>query len=109
MTPEEFFAILQAAPEPGPVSYRLYHDSDGQVLFYSMEDLPGTWIPVDAVTYAQARHDIRVVGEKIVEIPRQCPVPKLRPAAQGVPCDPRDVCLVVPENQPHIKWSTKLE
>ena len=109
MTPEEFFAILQAAPEPLPVTYRLYHDEDGQVLFYSMEDLPGMWIPVDAVTYAQARHDIRVVGGQIVEMPRQCPVSKLRPAAQGLACDPRDICLVVPESQHHIKWSTAHE
>lgn len=109
MTPEEFYAILYDMPEAQPVVYRLYHDDQGRPLFYSMEGLAGTWIEVDATTYAQARHDIRVVGNSFIELPKRSPVVKLRPSAEGQPCDPRDICIVVPHTQPHVKWSVRHE
>lgn len=105
MTPEEFFSVLQdLLPAPDPV-YRLYHDDQGAVVFYSMEDLPGTWISVDSLTYALARRDVRVVDGKLVEIPKTPKVAKLRPSANGTCCDPRDICLVVTPDQPHTRWS----
>ena len=104
MTPEEFYNILRSVPDAKPVEFRLYHDDQGCPLFYSMEDLPGSWISVDAVTYAQARHDIRVVGDSFVELPKQRAVRKLRPSQHGQPCDPRDICMIVSDTQPHVKW-----
>jgi hypothetical protein len=105
MTPEEFFAVLRDMPVPVPQKCRLYHDDQGKVLFYTMEDLPGNWIEVDAVTYAQAKHDVRVVNGNIVQMPRQQLIHKLRPSDRGICCDPRDICLIVHEDQPHIRWS----
>ena len=105
MTPEEFFATLRDMPVPVPPTYRLYHDDRGQVLFYTMEDLPGLWVAVDVVAYAQARHDVKVIDGRIVELPRQPLINKLRPSDRGICCDPRDICLVVNENQPHVRWS----
>lgn len=104
MTPEEFFAILRDMPLPIDHPHRLYHDDAGRVLFYSMEDLPGTWIAVDSETYARARHDVRVVDGTIVELPRVAEVAKLRPSSEGVCCDPRDICMIVSADQPHVKW-----
>ena len=105
MTPEEFFAILGAEPPSEAVAYRLYHDQQGRVLFYSMEDLPGSWIAVDAETYALASHQVRVVAGQLVPIPSAAAIDKLRPGKQGVCCDPRDICLIVDESLPHVKWS----
>lgn len=105
MTPEEFFEALRDMPVPVPQTYRLYHDDRGQVLFYTMEHLPGSWIEVDAVTYAQARHDVRVVGNQLLEIPKQPVIRKLRPSDRGICCDPRDICLVVTPDQLHVRWS----
>lgn len=107
MTPEEFFAILHAAPQPLPAQRRLYHDEQGRVLFYTMEDLPGRWIEVDPLTYAHAPHDVRVIAGKLVPIPRANHIRKLRPAVSGMPCDPRDICLIVSPDQPHVKWSVQ--
>ena len=105
MTPEEFFAILQAAPQPLPLQHRLYHDEQGHVLFYTMEDLPGSWIAVDALTYAQASHDVRVIEGQVVPLPKIRTISKLRPGATGTSCDPRDICIVVSHDQPHVRWS----
>lgn len=105
MTPEEFFGALANMPEPVTPVHRLYHDDQGRVLFYSMEDLPGTWIAVDAATYAAARQDVRVVSNELVEIPKTAMIDKLRPGHQGTCCDPRDICLIVTSDQPHVKWS----
>lgn len=106
MTPEEFFSILGAAPGPYEISYRLYHDERGRVRFYSMEDLPGQWIAVDAETYALASHRVRVVNGRVVPVPPVSQVEKLRPSSsQGTCCDPRDICLIVDESHPHTKWS----
>lgn len=104
MTEDEFFAVLANMPAPVQLTRRLYHDDLGRVLFYSMLDLPGQWIEVDSATYAAASHDLRVQDGKIVPQPRSIPVSKLRPGENGTPCDPRDICLVVMQDRPHVRW-----
>lgn len=105
MTPEEFFSILHDVPPTKPISYRLYHDEQGIPLFYSMEDLPGTYIEVDAATYAAASHDVRVVGGQIQIVPKKMSIKKLKPSPTGKSCHPDDICVVVAETAPHVKWS----
>ena len=105
MTPEEFFAVLENAPRPIVQTRRLYHDDQGRVLFYTMEDLAGTWIEVDSEIYARAPTDVRVVDGQVVPLPKIPIVSKLRPGLTGTYCDPRDICIVVDHNQPHVRWS----
>lgn len=106
MTPEEFFNILNAAPEPQLIFYRLYYDSaTGRPLFYSMEDLPGTYITIDAETYARSSMRIRVRDGKI--IPVLLPGPNKLVPGTGTTCHPNDVTLVVPHTHAHISWSLK--
>lgn len=108
MTPEEFWGILQAQQ---PVihslpEYRLYYNEGGFPLFYSMEALPGNYIVVDQETYLNGPAHIRVVNGKIV-VYKTIFAKKIVPSLQGVTCDARDVCVVVNNNQPHIKWHLK--
>ena len=42
MTDEEFWQALRNMPEPKPVDYRIYYNEQGELLFYSMEDVPST-------------------------------------------------------------------
>ena len=91
-------------PEPKPVFFRLYHDDAGRLLFYSMEDLPGNYIEIDAETFALGPGNVLVVNGKLTYTDTKIynkPVPN----GQGTPCAPDNVCIVVDETEPHTKWS----
>ena len=105
MNAEEFWAILHAMPEPKPVFFRLYYDDQGRPITYTMEDLPGTYIDINAETYARSPLNIRVQNGQIVELKQT--VQKLMPADTGTPCHPDNVAIVVPETEPHQRWSMK--
>ena len=88
------------------VEYRLYYTTDGKPICYTMEDLPGNYIEVDMETYLVGSYHVRVVDQKLVNIPAMSRVTKLKPSNTfGVPCDPRDICVVVDESSKHTKWS----
>ena len=106
LTEEEFWSILADAPEPKPIFFRLYHDDRGHVLFYSMEDVPGTYIEIDAETFALSPTNVRVRNGQLVEV-TWVSSEKLQPMETGTPCYPTDITVVVSQNDPHIKWSKK--
>ena len=107
-TTENFWAAFFSQPEPEPpkIFYRLYHDDQGRPLFYSMEDVPGTYIEIDLETYRRGESHIRVIDGKIVETIWR-PTSKLVPGNSGSPCHPDNVAVIVTEDQPHIKWSKR--
>lgn len=108
MTPDEFWHILHDAPEPKPIFYRLYHDSQGRPIVYSMEDLPGIYIEIDQATFAQDSYDVRVEDGQLIHLQRTPHISKLRPTGtRGTACDPRDVCVIVDPSQPHVLWTLK--
>jgi hypothetical protein len=107
MNEQEFWAILTAPPpEAPPIIYRLYYDDLGNPLFFSMADLPGNYIDIDHDTFQKSPPNIKVVDGKLIILETSV-VNKLKPGDSGVCCDPRDVCVVVDESRPHIKWSLK--
>lgn len=97
MTPEEFWDILHAMPEPQPVFYRLYYNGAGQPVCYSMEDLPGNYIDIDAETFGLAPDNVRVVDNKLKYI-TTCTSDKLVPGTAGTLCHPQNVAVVVEQN-----------
>lgn len=104
MTEQEFWDILFDVPEPKPIFFRLYYDAKGHPLFYSMEDLPGTYIEIDADAYARSSMRVRVRDGKIIEI--NCrPASKLTPGGFGTACHKQDVAIVTDYNS--TKWSKK--
>ena len=105
MTPEEFWSILHAVPETKLVFYRLYHDANGVPLFYSMEDLPGTYIEIDQAQYARANSNVRVRDGKLVELTWQV-AHKLTPSDQGTLCHPHDVSIVATDQGQRWKKKT---
>jgi hypothetical protein len=107
MTPEEFWSILHAVPEPAEPIRRLYYGDNGEPLFYSTEDLPGNYIDIDQKTFSRASGKVRVKNDQLISTVTHKISKKLIPAEQGVACDPRDICVVVDSEQPHIKWTIK--
>lgn len=91
-------------PEPTQISYRLYYTQDGSPILYTMEDLPGDYIEVDAETYALSSFLVRIVNKQLVHIQPRRYVQKLTPNTTGTACDPGDVCVVVSEQKSYTKW-----
>ena len=107
-TTENFWkAWAEPAPEAAPIFFRLYYNSAGEPISYSMEDLPGNYIEIDAETYARSSISVRVVDGKLVPIVHKKLVSKLKPGNTGTPCSPTNVTVVVDSAQSHIKWSLK--
>jgi len=104
MTPEEFWNILHAVPEPAPIFYRLYHDDQGILLFYSMEDLPGNYIDIDKETFFQSSTNVRVRDGQLIRTSINTSR-KLVPSDIGVACDPNDVAIV--SDSSHNRWAVK--
>jgi hypothetical protein len=108
LSEEEFFSIWQSQVSAAHFEpeYRLYHNNEGFPLFYSMEPLPGNYIVVDQETYHNGPKHIRVVNGKIV-VYKTVFAKKIVPGSTGVSCAVDNVCIVVDEDQPHIKWHLK--
>jgi len=101
----EAFAIPQEPPKP--IMYRLYYDDAGNPLFYTMQEEEGNYIEIDQETFVKSPTHIKVVDGKIVHTQCKQYIKKLVPSDVGTPCSPTNVCIVVNESEPHIKWSIK--
>lgn len=103
MTPDEFFGALENMPLPKPVFYRLYYEGE-LPLFYSMEDLPGTYIEVTPEQYARSLMQVRVRNGQLVPVTWQT-AQKLTPSNSGTLCHSQDVAVVVKQNGTY--WSKR--
>lgn len=89
-------------PEILPLMYRLYHDSDGLPLRYSMQEEPGDWIEITCEQYHRASSKVRVRAGRL-ELLDSPIVGKLRPGSSGVLCHTRDVCVII-DHAPGTYW-----
>lgn len=106
MTEAEFWAALAPVETP-EVFFRLYYNEDGTPICYSMEDLPHNYIELTAEQYHQSPPNVRVVNGQMVVVKPANIVKQLVPGTEGIACHPDDICIVVAETEPHIKWSIK--
>lgn len=90
------------------IEFRLYYDNEGRVVSYTCEPIQGNYIVIDAITFAQARPDIRVVDGKIIW-PNVRIIQKLIPDEKGdICCAADDISIVLEDNQVAVKrWTVK--
>lgn len=84
------------------VEYRLYYDDNGAVICYTTEALEGKFILIDKLSYITARHDVRVVENKLIKLTAGSHILKLIPMSEGTPCH-RDNVLVIDDTDP-VYW-----
>lgn len=104
----DFWQQVQVLLDPLPeqkIFYRVYYDSTGRVLFYSMEDLPGNYLEIDHETFARSDGNLRVIYGKLVR-PSVNVSQKLVPSDQGTACHVNNVAIISNDAQAKF-WNLK--
>jgi hypothetical protein len=100
--------ILWEAPKIIPPEFRLYYDDRGQVICYTCEKLEGQYIIIDALTYATARPDVRIIDGKISTVTPNAVVYKLMPSDDGIACAMDDISIISDLSINTVKWKLKI-
>ena len=103
---EEEYVIIWEAPAVEKPEFRLYYDDKGQVVTYTCEQLEGSYIVIDATTFAESRPDVRVVDGRIVRSGSSAVVARLYPDNTGVLCEIEDVSIITEAEGQYWKLKT---
>lgn len=106
MSDEEEYVIVWEAPEIVKPEFRLYYDNRGSVLFYTCEKPDGDYIVIDALTFAEARPDIKVVDGRIVREGSSTISSRLHKDTEGVLCEIEDVSIITESDGQYWKLVT---
>lgn len=102
----EDYVITWEAPIIEKPEFRLYYDDKGQVVTYTCEKLEGDYIVIDALTFAEARPDVRVVDGRIVRADAGSVIARLYPDKTGVLCEAEDVSIITEADGQYWKLKT---
>lgn len=111
MSEEQDYVMIFEAPKIAPPEFRLYYDDNGRVVTYTCEKIEGNYIVIDAMTFAEARPDVRVVDGKLASTVNATVIAKLVPdLSEGIVCAKEDVSLIVGDDYigDTTKWKIKL-
>lgn len=86
--------------------FRLYYDDKGCVTDYTCEQHEGNYIVIDAITFAEARPDIKVVDGKIIKNHYGSVVSKLCKDTEGVLCELEDLSIITESDGQYWKLKT---
>ena len=86
--------------------FRLYYDDKGYVVTYTCEQPEGNYIIIDALTFAEARPDIRVVNNSIVKNTLGSVVSRLHKDVEGVRCESDDISIITEADGQYWKLKT---
>lgn len=95
--------------ESEPVEFRVYHDDDGKVLFYTCEKPEGKYITIDNITFAEKRYDSRVIDGKLVRYTPGIMIRKYHDSDSGIITAAEDISIVVDDDYSGEtkKWEMK--
>ena len=100
--------IVWEAPKIIPPEFRLYYDDKGNVVCYSCEKLEGQYIIIDALTYAIARPDVKIIDGKISTVAPDAVVYKLMPSDDGTACAMEDISIISDGLIETTKWKLRI-
>lgn len=103
---EDEYVITWEAPVIEKPEFRLYYDDKGNVLTYTCEKLEGNYVVIDALTFAEARPDIKVVAGKLIRNSAGAVVSRLYKDTEGVLCEIEDVSIITEISGQ--RWKLKL-
>ena len=92
-TDENLFVWV--APAIEKPEFRLYYDDIGTIICYTGEKLEGNYIVVDTQTFAEGRHDIRIIDGRIVKDSSNATIVRLTPSDSGNLCAKEDLSIIV--------------
>jgi hypothetical protein len=78
--------------------FRLYYDEKGNVTTYTCEKPDGNYIVIDALSFAEARPDVRVVEGKLIKNNAGSVVSRLCKGNEGVLCELEDVSIITKDD-----------
>jgi hypothetical protein len=88
--------VLFEAPKIIAPEFRLYYNDKGEVLSYTCDKPEGTYVVIDKTTYAEMRHDIRIINGQISRVKPNAVVYKLMPNDNdGITCYDEDISLIL--------------
>lgn len=106
--PQDYIMVFEA-PKIIPPEFRLYYDDSGKVVTYTCEKLEGKYVVIDAITFAEARPDLRVVDGKVVSHVNTTVIAKLVPdSTEGTMCAKEDVSIVTSDSYDGTRWKLKI-
>jgi len=106
----EEYTILWNAPKIEKPEFRLYYDDLGAILFYTCDKITDNenYIIVDAMVFAEARYDIRVIDGRIIKNSSIATIVKLTPSNSGFLCAAEDLSIIVKDTDDIEKKYWKL-
>jgi hypothetical protein len=103
----EDYVLLFEAPKIEAPEFRLYYEEEnGKVLFYTCEKPEGKYIVIDAITFATARPDVRVINGRLSTVNPSAIISKLQPdSLLGNKCAKEDISIIVDDGSIEItQW-----
>ena len=96
------------APFVEKPEFRLYYDELGNIICYSGDKFEGNYIVVDAQTFAEGRHDLRVIDGKVIKNSSHATIVRLTPSNTGTLCAVEDLSVIVTDKDEVEKQYWKL-
>ena len=96
------------APFVEKPEFRLYYDELGNIICYSGDKFEGNYIVIDAQTFAEGRHDLRVIDGKVIKNSSHATIVRLTPGKTGTLCATEDLSVIVAEDDEVEKQYWKL-
>ena len=106
---ENGYIIIFDTPKIEPPEFRLYYDKEGNLICYTCDKIEGNYLVIDALTFAAARPDVKVVDGKIVNLSTGFVISKLKPSNKGTACLTEDISIIANDENKNIqKWKLDL-